>query len=58
MNNINENTQSPPTAKPSDEAINGLFSQANMLTRCRQLKADIKGMDMDLLKVNEGCTSE
>jgi hypothetical protein len=50
--------QSPPNAKPSDEAINGLFSQDNLKRRCLQMKAAIKGMHMDLMKANDGCTAE
>jgi hypothetical protein len=57
MTSINTN-QSPPNAKPSDEAINGLFSQDNLKRRCLQMKADIKGMHIDLMKANDGCTAE
>jgi hypothetical protein len=60
MTNIttNQNTQSPSPAKPSDEAINGLFSHDNLKRRCLQMKADIKGMHLDLLKANDGRTAE
>jgi hypothetical protein len=58
MTVTNQNTQSRPNSTPSEEAINGLFSQANLLMRCRQLKADIKRMHLDLLKANDGCTAE
>jgi hypothetical protein len=54
MTNFNHDTQSPPTAKPSDEALNGLFSIDNLKRRCLQMKADIKGMHMDLMKANDG----
>jgi hypothetical protein len=57
MTNTTTN-QSPPTAKPSDKAINGLFSQDNLKRRCLQMKADIKGMHIDLMKANDGCTAE
>jgi hypothetical protein len=50
--------QSQPNAKPSDEAINGLFSQDNLKRRCLQMKADIKGMHINLLKAYDGCTAE
>jgi hypothetical protein len=50
--------QNPPTTKLSDEAINGLFSHDNLKRRCLQMKADIKGMHLDLLKANDGCTAE
>jgi hypothetical protein len=53
MTNFTTN-QSPPTAKPSDEAINGLFSLDNLKRRCRQMKTAIKGMHLDLMKVNDG----
>jgi hypothetical protein len=55
---INITNQSLPNAKPSAEAINGLFSQDNLKRRCLQMKADIKGMHLDLLKANDGCTAE
>jgi hypothetical protein len=57
MTNITTN-QNLPNAKPSDEAINGLFSQDNLKRRCLQMKAAIKGMHIDLLKANDGCTAD
>jgi hypothetical protein len=58
MTTTNLNMQSPPNAKPSNEAINGLFSHDNLKRRCLQMKADIKGMHIDLMKANDNCTAE
>jgi DNA invertase Pin-like site-specific DNA recombinase len=58
MNNTNLNTESPTLATASGETSTSLFTQDNMLDRCRKVKAIIKGLHMDFLRSDHGLVGD